>query len=65
MVGITAGMHMAVSLALMPTTGLTLPFMSYGRSSLVISLVATGILVNIGRMRGRPPRDAAAACASS
>lgn len=53
MVGITAVMHMAVSLALMPTTGLTLPFMSYGRSSLVISLVATGILVNIGRMRGR------------
>jgi cell division protein FtsW len=61
MIGITAAMHMAVSLALMPTTGLTLPFMSYGRSSLVISLVATGILVNIGRMRGRPPRDAAPA----
>jgi len=60
MIGITAAMHMAVSLALMPTTGLTLPFMSYGRSSLVISLVATGILVNIGRMRGRPSRDAAA-----
>jgi cell division protein FtsW len=60
MVGITAVMHMAVSLALMPTTGLTLPFMSYGRSSLVISLVATGILVNIGRMRGRPAKDTAA-----
>lgn len=57
MVGLTAVMHMAVSLALMPTTGLTLPFMSYGRSSLVISLVATGILVNIGRMRGRPSRE--------
>jgi cell division protein FtsW len=60
MVGITAVMHMAVSLALMPTTGLTLPFMSYGRSSLVISLVATGILVNIGRMRGRPSKEPAA-----
>jgi cell division protein FtsW len=60
MVGITAVMHMAVSLALMPTTGLTLPFMSYGRSSLIISLVATGILVNIGRMRGRAPREAPA-----
>jgi cell division protein FtsW len=60
MIGITAVMHMAVSLALMPTTGLTLPFMSYGRSSLVISLVATGILINIGRMRGRPARKAAA-----
>ncbi len=60
MVGITAVMHMAVSLALMPTTGLTLPFMSYGRSSLVISLVATGILVNIGRMRGRASKEPAA-----
>lgn len=53
-VGLTAFMHMAVSLGLMPTTGLTLPFMSYGRSSQVISLLATGILINIGRSRGRP-----------
>jgi len=60
MIGMTAVMHMAVSLALMPTTGLTLPFMSYGRSSLVISLVATGILINIGRMRGRPARESTA-----
>ena len=52
-VGVTAFMHMAVTLGLMPTTGLTLPFMSYGRSSLVISLLGTGILINIGRLRGR------------
>jgi cell division protein FtsW len=38
----------------MPTTGLTLPFMSYGRSSQVISLLGTGILINIGRLRGKP-----------
>jgi cell division protein FtsW len=56
-IGLTAFMHMAVSLGLMPTTGLTLPFMSYGRSSLVISLVGTGILINIGRQRGRPRAD--------
>ncbi len=60
MIGMTAVMHMAVSLALMPTTGLTLPFMSYGRSSLVMSLVATGILINVGRMRGRPARQSTA-----
>ncbi len=53
-IGLSAFMHMAVSLGLMPTTGLTLPFMSYGRSSQVISLVATGVLINIGRQRGRP-----------
>ncbi len=53
-IGLTAFMHMAVSLGLMPTTGLTLPFMSYGRSSQIISLLATGILINIGRARGKP-----------
>src|SRR4051812_19396707 len=58
-IGLTAFMHMAVSLGLMPTTGLTLPFMSYGRSSQVISLIGTGILINIGRLRGRPRAAAA------
>ena len=58
-VGLTAFMHMAVSLGLMPTTGLTLPFMSYGRSSQVMSLAGTGILINIGRMRWRPAAAAA------
>ncbi|HEU5304333.1 MAG TPA: putative peptidoglycan glycosyltransferase FtsW [Gemmatimonadales bacterium] len=53
-IGLTAFMHMAVSLGLMPTTGLTLPFMSYGRSSQVISLLGTGILINVGRLRASP-----------
>ena len=53
-VGVTALMHMAVSLGMMPTTGLALPFMSYGRSSLVVSLFGAGILINVGRMRGKP-----------
>jgi cell division protein FtsW len=58
-IGISAFLHMAVTMGLMPTTGLTLPFMSHGRSSLMISLVGTGILINIGRQRGRPtPRKA-------
>ncbi len=55
-VGVTAIMHMMVTLSLMPTTGLTLPFVSYGRSSLVVSLVGTGILLSIGRMRGKPEK---------
>jgi len=52
-VGVTAFMHMAVTLGMMPTTGLTLPFMSYGRTSQVIALASVGILLNIGRQRGR------------
>jgi cell division protein FtsW len=52
-VGLTAFMHMAVTLGMMPTTGLTLPFMSYGRSSLIVSLMGAGILISVGRMRGK------------
>jgi cell division protein FtsW len=55
-VGLTAVIHMAVTLNLMPTTGLTLPFISFGKSSLVVSLVGTGILLSIGRMRGKPEK---------
>jgi cell division protein FtsW len=40
---------MAVNLALIPTTGVTLPLMSYGRSSLLVSMLALGILMNVAR----------------
>lgn len=46
-------MHAAVGLSLMPPTGLTLPFISTGRTSLIIYLLATGVLVSIGRRRGK------------
>lgn len=51
LVGVTAFLHIAVTLALVPTTGLTLPFLSYGRSSLLVSLLATGVIINIGASR--------------
>lgn len=50
---LTAFLHIGVVIGLLPTTGLTLPFISYGRSNLVLSLVMTGILVNIGSTRER------------
>ena len=48
---ITAFLHIGVTIGLLPTTGLTLPFISYGRSNMVLSLLMTGILVNIGSTR--------------
>ncbi len=51
LIGVDAFMHMGVGLALVPTTGLVLPFISYGRSSLMVALVATGLLVNLGTRR--------------
>lgn len=50
---LTAYLHIGVVLGLLPTTGLTLPFVSFGRSNLLLSLVMTGILVNIGSTRER------------
>jgi len=50
---ITAYLHIGVVIGLLPTTGLTLPFISYGRSNLVLSLLMTGILANIGSERER------------
>ena len=51
MIGITAFVHMAVTLGIIPTTGLPLPFISYGRTNLVVSMFATGVLMNIGEHR--------------
>ncbi len=51
LVGVDAFLHMGVGLALVPTTGLVLPFISYGRSSLIVALVATGLLLNLGTKR--------------
>jgi cell division protein FtsW len=53
-IGVTAIMHAAVVTWLIPTTGLTLPFMSIGRVSLVLCLLSAGVIVSIGKQRGRP-----------
>jgi len=39
---------MAVALGLLPTKGLTLPFLSYGGTSLLVNMAAIGMLMNIG-----------------
>ena len=42
--------NMGVALGLLPTKGLTLPFLSYGGTSLVVNMAAIGIIMNIGTM---------------
>jgi len=44
-----AFVNIASMLSIVPLTGIPLPFISYGGSSLVTVLVATGILLNISR----------------
>ena len=55
LIGIEAFVNMGVVTGLLPTKGLALPFLSYGGSSLIISLFAVGLLLNVSsRMRGAP-----------
>ncbi|MGH7592481.1 MAG: FtsW/RodA/SpoVE family cell cycle protein [Gemmatimonadales bacterium] len=56
-VGVTALLHAAVVTRSIPATGLTLPFMSVGRVSLLLYLLSAGVVVSIGRRRGRPARE--------
>jgi cell division protein FtsW len=46
---VQACINMMVVTALLPVTGIPLPFISYGGSALVINLVAVGILLSISR----------------
>jgi cell division protein FtsW len=58
MFGVQALVNLAVALAILPTKGLTLPFVSFGGSSLLVNSAAAGILLNIA---AQAPREAAVA----
>ncbi|MBB5172173.1 stage V sporulation protein E [Texcoconibacillus texcoconensis] len=49
MIAIQGMVNIGVVIGLMPVTGITLPFLSYGGSSLTLILVAVGIVLNVSR----------------
>lgn len=49
LIAIQAVLHMAVGLSLVPATGLALPLVSYGRSNLLVTMAAMGILISVAR----------------
>jgi cell division protein FtsW len=57
-IGLPAFINMGVVSGILPTKGLSLPFLSYGGSGLLVNLLAVGILLNISRRSSflsRPP----------
>jgi cell division protein FtsW len=56
-IGVQALTNLAVVLGLLPTKGLTLPFLSFGGSSLLVNCAAVGILLNVSRPRRAPPEE--------
>jgi cell division protein FtsW len=54
LIGLPAVINMGVVSGCLPTKGLSLPFLSYGGSSLLVNLLAVGILMNISSHQRRP-----------
>ena len=46
---VQALVHISVAASMLPATGITLPFVSYGGSSLVVTLVTSGLLLNVSQ----------------
>ena len=61
-IGMQAFINIGVNMGLLPTKGLTLPFISYGSNSLIVCCIATGMLARIHRENaesGTPDREGA------
>ncbi len=48
--GLQICINMGVAMGILPTKGLTLPFLSYGGTSLLVNMASIGILMNIGAL---------------
>ena len=61
LIGLQAFLHIGVGLGVFPATGLSLPFVSFGRTNMIVMLAAVGILLAVAREapEGRLERAAA------
>jgi len=57
MLVVQAAVNVSVVLALMPTKGIPLPFVSYGGSSLVASWIAAGLILNVSQHEVERPAE--------
>ena len=55
-IGLQVCINIGVTLGLLPTKGLALPFLSYGGSSLLLNMASMGILMNIGATGLKKPK---------
>jgi len=55
-IGVPAAINAGVVMGLLPTTGFTLPFVSFGGNSLIVCSLAAGILLRIGACEAPPQR---------
>ena len=60
-IGLQAFFNIAVVSNLIPNTGISLPFFSYGGTALILQLAEMGIVLNISRVRYQSPQRASAA----
>jgi len=61
LVALPAAVNAGVVMGLLPTTGFTLPFISFGANSLVVCSIAVGVLLRIASHEVPPPRRVASA----
>ncbi len=57
LIGFQASVNMLVAMGMLPTKGLTLPFVSYGPSSLIVLMAAAGMLLSVSASARVPARE--------